>query len=107
MGNYGQMRRQARQRKKTLEKQLAAAEKAVRACEGELSVIDQILDALAGGRGGAGRGRMRGGRRGGKWRPGRPGRPPNWYIEQQKAKGKRGKRRGRRAAKPAAAPAAG
>jgi hypothetical protein len=110
MADYAKMRRDAASRKASLEKELDSARATVKECEKELVVVQQILDALKGaaiGRGGkAPRGKP------GKWRPGRPGRPPNWYLEQQKgkkaaaggAKKRRGRKPGRK--KAAAAPAA-
>jgi hypothetical protein len=110
MIDFSKMARAAARRRKSLEKELERARAAVDECAKELGRIDAVLDALGGGggrRGGATRGR----RKGGRWRPGRPGRPPNWWIEQQKKKGakpdgrkkgRRGRRRGRTAPPPAA-----
>ena len=123
MANYAKMAREAIDRRKTLETELASARRTVKDCEKELAVLAQIIGALKGVDGGPARGGPRSAkkagkrRKGGKWRPGHPGRPPKWYVEQQKAAGgakKGGKRRGRKpgrkagrraAAKPAPAPA--
>ncbi|MCK6482204.1 MAG: hypothetical protein L6R43_19265, partial [Planctomycetes bacterium] len=100
MTNYGKMAKDAADRRGELEGELRAAKKTVASCEAEIAVLDQILAALKGAApaGAAKRGRPKGsGRRAkagraaakkpGKWRPGRPGRPPKWYVEQQKAAG--------------------
>lgn len=99
MTNYGKMAKDAADRRGELEGELRAAKKTVASCEAEIAVLDQILAALKGAApaGAAKRGRPKGsGRRAksgraaakkpGKWRPGRPGRPPKWYVEQQKGK---------------------
>ncbi len=137
MTNYGKMAKDAAARKNELQSELAAAKKTVAGCESELAVLEQILGALKGAAPAAPGRRRKAGRRAkpgrrakaagrgaakrGKWRPGRPGRPPKWFVEQQKAAGggkpgrkagkrgrkaRRGRRPGRRkAAAPAAPPA--
>jgi hypothetical protein len=94
------MAKDAGDRRRELEGELRAAKKTVSSCEAEITVLDQILAALKGAapsapakRGrpaGSGR-RAKAGRaaakKPGKWRPGRPGRPPKWYVEQQRAAG--------------------
>jgi hypothetical protein len=124
MADYAKMARDTTRRRKTLQRELAAAKRAAGACESELAVLEQIIAALKGvepgagrrgakaGRRGGKRGPKRGRRRGGKWRQGHPGRPPKWWVEQQKGKAKAGKggrkrrsggRRGRRPGRRAAA----
>jgi hypothetical protein len=113
MADYAKMRRDASSRKTSLEKELETARATVKDCEKELVVVQQILDALKGASMGKGGGKAPRGKPG-KWRPGRPGRPPKWYVEQQKgkkaagggAKKRRGRKPGRRkaSAAPAAAP---
>ena len=116
MANYTKMARDAENRRKEVARLLAKARREVDACERELTVLTDVLAALK-GTGSSGksairrRGRGRKARRGGKWRPGRPGRPPEWWREKQaamkggKKKGRRGRRRRRAASAPAAAPA--
>ena len=106
MANYAKMAREAAERRRTLESDLVRARKTVKECEKELEVLGQILGALKGvGKVAAPAGRGGRRRKGGKWRPGKPGRPPKWYVEKQKAAGKKpAKRRTRRA--PKSAPAA-
>ena len=38
-------------------------------------------------------------RKRGTWKPGRPGRPPQWYVDQQKAKVAKGGKSAKKAAK--------
>lgn len=110
MANYAKIRRDAVTRRKELQVDLERSRRTAGACEKEIAVLDQIIGALK-GVDGRSVGKAAGGKRkGGKWRPGHPGRPPKWYVEQQKEKGgkkkaRRGKKAGRRR-KPAAAPAA-
>ena len=89
--NYAQLRRTAITRQATLEKELREAKSTVSAAEKELASLSQILGALKGVDGAkvtlGGKARTKR-RKGGKLRPGHPGRPPKWYIEQQKGKGK-------------------
>lgn len=128
MTSYASMRKEASDRRKALAAELAAARAAVVSCEKEIEVLDQILRALKGAGAGPGRpprtaagGSKKAKKKGGKWRPGRPGRPPKWYVEQQKAAGKgspkaggrkkparkgAGRKPARRTRKKAAAPAA-
>ena len=71
-----------------LESKVAQAERSIAGWKGEMESLDGAISAL----GGAGRrGRPKGakGRTRGTWKPGSRGRPPQWYVEQQKAKGKR------------------
>ena len=65
--------------------------------EREIDKIDGVLEVLRGLGGSVARGAGRR-RQGGKWRPGRPGRPPNWYVDQREAKGAKvpAKKRSRR-----------
>lgn len=114
MANYAKMARDAADRRKTLETELDGARKTVKDCEKELAVLSQIIGALKGVAPAAGRrgprpgpkpgrkaGRKAGKRRkGGKWKKGHPGRPPKWYVEQQKAAGGAKKTRKRRGRKP-------
>ncbi len=118
MADYSKMARDAAKRRKVLVAELDRARSTVTSCENEMKVLDQILDALKGAGGRRGRGAKAGAKKRGKWRPGRPGRPPKWWVEQQKKAGKGGarkpgrrKRRGRkpgrkRAARKAPAPTA-
>ena len=113
MTDYPQMAKDAAKRRRQLEGALSQAKASVASCEAELAVLDQILAALKGAGKAAGvapkRGRpvgsfKRGGKakkKRGKWKLGKPGRPPQWYIDQQKAAGGgkkpgRKKRRGRK-----------
>ena len=106
MLDFKSVTRQASRERKSLRKQLEAARETVDRLTRELAKLDSVLGILTG------RGVRPGRAGGGKWRPGRPGRPPNWWREQQKGKGgrkggkKAGKRRGRRAAATPAASAA-
>ena len=117
MANYAKIRRDAVTRRKELQGDLERARRTVQSCEREIKVLDQIVTALE-GVDGRGMGKVKGGRpakaagrrrKGGKWRKGHPGRPPKWYVEQQKAEGggkkkaRRGRKPGLRRRKPAAA----
>src|SRR5690349_13615810 len=100
MANYAKMAREAADRRRALESDLEKARRTVKECEKELAVLSQILGALKGvkpARGGGPKGKRR---KGGKWKPGKPGRPPKWYVEQQKAGGGKKKGRKRRGRKP-------
>ena len=103
MLDFKSVTRQATRERKSIRKQLEAARETVDRLTRELAKLDSVLGILTG------RGVRTRRAGGGKWRPGRPGRPPDWWREQQgrkagKKSGRRaGKRRGRRAA---AAPAA-
>ncbi len=115
MANYAKIRRDAVARRGVLQDEMERAKRTAAECEKEIAVLDQIIGALKGvdgrSRGGkVGRPAKGGRKKGGKWRKGHPGRPPKWYVEQQKGKGagkkKRGRRKGaRRGRRPAAAPA--
>jgi len=90
--NYSLLRRTTVARQATLEKELRAAKATVTSAEKELKSLGEILGALKGVDGAAmprGTSKVKGKRRkGGKWRPGHPGRPPKWYSEKMKGKGK-------------------
>jgi hypothetical protein len=107
MTDFRRMSKDASKRRKALAREIAKARQALNALEDEMTIVDQVLSALAGPRRmGRPRRGPRGGRvRGGRWRPGKPGRPPKWWVEQQKGKaakaGKRGGRRRRRKARAA------
>ena len=112
MADYGKIAREAASRRKVLRKELARAEKSVAECGRELEIVDQILGALRGVRGGGAGSAIRAGKKPGKWRLGKPGRPPKWWVEQQEARGKggrkakAGRRKARRGRKPGRKPAA-
>ena len=125
MTDYPQMAKDAAKRRRQLEGALSQAKSSVAACEAELAVLDQILAALKGAGKAAGavpkrRGRPVGSgktakKKRGKWKLGKPGRPPQWYIDQQKAAGggkkpgrkkRRGRKPGRKPGRKAAAHAA-
>jgi hypothetical protein len=96
MLNFRSMAKSASRRKEVLESKISAAKTDLVAMEEELKVLETILEALPKGAASRGPGRPLGAgkkRKGGKWRPGRPGRPPKWYLDQQKGKGKGAKAR--------------
>lgn len=102
MLNYKTLAQATARRRAALLSKVAATKESLEAMERELRLLDGILRALpkSGGVGSTGEvaagrrsaGRRSAGRRAtapsrakprGKWRPGRPGRPPKWYLEQQ------------------------
>lgn len=95
MLNYRSMARSASKRQEAITSRISLAKSELVAMEKELKVLDEVLKALPSA--GLSRGSSRQGKangRGakkaakkGKWKPGKPGRPPQWYIDQQKGKG--------------------
>jgi len=86
-----------RQRAK-LESRVVQAEQSITAWKGEMDSLDGAISALGG------TGKRSGptgakGRKRGTWKPGRRGRPPQWYVDQQKAKGAKGRKPSKKAAK--------
>jgi hypothetical protein len=73
-----------------LERKVTQAEASISDWKSQMDSLDGAISALGGG---GRRGRPKGtgakGRKRGTWRVGHPGRPPQWYIDQQKAKGKK------------------
>jgi hypothetical protein len=85
--SFQSMAKAASRRRETLKARIASAKESLATMEKELGTLDRILEALSGTD--LKTASSRGGRRkGGKWRRGKPGRPPQWYLDQQKAKGK-------------------
>lgn len=85
MLNLNSMAKAASRRRDSLQSRISSTREDLAAMEKELEVLDGILKAIPSTGLARGTGRPRG-RKGGKWRPGRPGRPPQWYIDQQKGK---------------------
>jgi len=83
--------RMIEKRQATLERQVSKAEESIQSWKKEISSLDEVVFSLKGMKGGAaGRNlkRAKPGRKRGTWKAGHPGRPPKWYTEQRKAKGK-------------------
>jgi len=104
MAGNAQIVRLIEKRRETLVRQVSRAEESIKGWKGEIESLDAVVHSLRGlGAGRAGR-TPRTARRG-TWRLGHPGRPPKWYVEQQKGKGKSkgmrkaGKRKRRASAK--------
>jgi hypothetical protein len=81
-----QVIRMLQKQRANLESKVAHAEQSIAGWKGEMDSLDGAISALGG------KGRTEGrtgakGRKRGTWRPGHPGRPPKWYIRQQKTKG--------------------
>jgi hypothetical protein len=103
MATYTQMAGLARKRRSKLENQISKAVDSIAAWKSEVKQLDTLVSSLQGIGGGKSAcgplKRARGGRRG-VWKPGSRGRPPQWYLDQQEAKGAKGKRPAKRVAKP-------
>lgn len=83
--------RMIEKRQATLERQVSKAEESIQSWKKEISSLDEVVFSLKGMKGGTtGRNlkRAKPGKKRGTWKAGHPGRPPKWYTEQQKAKGK-------------------
>ena len=102
MLNFRSMAKTASKRKATLVARISATKETLAGFEKELAMLDSLLAALPAGRMSRGPGRppkaakkrkggkrMGGKRKGGKWKLGKPGRPPKWFLEQQKGKAKK------------------
>lgn len=114
MSTGTQVAKLLQKRQAKLERQIERAERSIQSWKDEIRALSGVvasLRALGGAPAPRGRGRTKArGRKRGTWKPGRPGRPPEWYRKEQAAKGassapRKGRRRKRRAAKPAAAQA--
>ncbi len=104
MAGNAQIVRLIEKRREKLARQVSRAGNSIKVWKGEIDSLDAVVQSLRGmGAGRAGRTPQRARR--GTWRPGHPGRPPKWYVEQQQGKGKRkgarkaGKRKRRASAK--------
>jgi len=113
MSTGTQVAKLLQKRQAKLERQIEKAEGSIQSWKDEIRALSSVvasLRALGGAPAPRGPRRKARGKKRGSWKPGRPGRPPQWYRDQQAAKGassapRKGRRRKRRAAKPAAAPA--
>jgi len=81
-----------------LEGRVAQAEQSIAGWKVEMDSLDGAISALGGSRKGAGRTGAKGRKRG-TWKPGSRGRPPQWYVDQMKAKGMKAARKVRKVRK--------
>jgi hypothetical protein len=82
-----------------LESKVAIAEQTIAGWKSEMDSLDGAISSLGGTGRKTGRSRGAKGRKRGTWKPGHPGRPPKWFLEQQKAKGAKGMKPAKKAAK--------
>ncbi|MCK6479127.1 MAG: hypothetical protein L6R43_02935 [Planctomycetes bacterium] len=94
MAANSQVIRMLQKQRGKLEGKVAQAEQSIAGWKGQMDSLDGAIAALGGAGRRAGRTGAKGRKRG-TWKPGGRGRPPQWYVDQQR--GKRAK--GRKAAK--------
>ena len=95
MAANAQVIRLLQKQRARLEGMIARAGKSIAGWKGELESLLGAISALGGAGKKAGR-RGAKGRTRGTWKPGGRGRPPQWYVDQQKAAGAKGKKAGKR-----------
>ena len=94
-----QVIRMLQKQRAKLESRVAQAEQSIAAWKGEMDSLDGAISALGGTGRKAGRPRGAKGRKRGTWKPGGRGRPPQWYVDQQKAKGAKARKPAKKTSK--------